>query len=365
MESIFVAHKVNTGRQLELDVARGLAIVFMVLVHVFELFVGHPFPNTVSTYIISFLGAPPAAPVFMLLLGIGIVYSKRASAALLFKRGIVTLVLAYILALLRDAVPSYISYLVKGDFEIFWDGVLETLGVDILQFAGLAFLFFSLVKKLKLETWQMVSLMLVFCLMGAILGDTSSGVLWLDALGGLLWGTWERSWFPFVSWIFFPVAGYIFGTFLIHCSDKTQLYKRVLTISLLSLIPLVIISYNYGIEIGAFGILYQQQYYHQNLFGNIIFTLFSLFWISLLYFLLLFFENCSFNTLKRWSGNVTQIYVVHWLILGVLCQIIEGPINILTVVIMSAVILLVSDFIAAYYLKCKANYLQKKEGVSL
>jgi uncharacterized membrane protein len=31
MESIFSTQKVNCGRQLELDLARGLAIVFMVL----------------------------------------------------------------------------------------------------------------------------------------------------------------------------------------------------------------------------------------------------------------------------------------------------------------------------------------------
>ena len=81
MESIFSPQKVNLGRQLELDVARGLAIVFMVLIHSFELFMEHPFPNTASTHIIRFLGSPLAAPVFMLLLGVGIVYSKRTSAA--------------------------------------------------------------------------------------------------------------------------------------------------------------------------------------------------------------------------------------------------------------------------------------------
>jgi uncharacterized membrane protein len=51
LESVFSPQKVNLGRQLELDVARTLAVVFMVLVHVFTLFVEYPLPETASTHI--------------------------------------------------------------------------------------------------------------------------------------------------------------------------------------------------------------------------------------------------------------------------------------------------------------------------
>ena len=36
----------------------------------------------------------------------------------------------------------------------------------------------------------------------------------------------------------FPVAGYIFGIILMHCKDKTKMYKRILIMSALLLIPL-------------------------------------------------------------------------------------------------------------------------------
>lgn len=362
MEGIYSVQKVNCGRQLELDVARGLAIAFMVLVHVFELFIGEPFPRTASSYIISFLGSPPAAPVFMLLLGVGIVYSKRTSAGFLFKRGVIILILAYALAFFRDVIPAYISYLISGDFEILKDGVIEFFGVDILQFAGLTFLFFALVIKLKLKMSHIAALVFAFSAVGAILGKMSTGNFWLDVLVGFLWGSWDRTWFPFCSWIFFPAAGYIFGTFLIHCNNKTLMYKRILLVSAAALIPLIILSYNYKIEFGAFGDFYHQQYYHQDLFGNIIITIFCLFWISLLYFITLPFKNYSFNTLRRWSKNVNQIYITHWIILGFLCYVfIDEPLSLWVILLMSAAVLIISDLIAYLYLKIKSNYVSSRQ----
>jgi hypothetical protein len=361
LENLFSHEKVNCGRQLELDIARGLAIAFMVLVHVFELFVETPFPETVSTHVISFLGSPPAAPVFMLLLGAGIVYSKRSSPTFLFKRGIIILILAYTLGLCRDVIPSFIGYLIHGDLEIFQEGVTDFFGVDILQFAGLTFLFFAIVLKLRFKIWQIVLCMFVFGALQAILGEMSTGIFWVDVLTGLFWGSWENSWFPFFSWIFFPAAGYIFGTILMHCKNKTLMYQRLFIISATALIPLVILSYYYNIEFGAFGEFYQQQYYHQDLFGNIIITIFCLLWISLLYFITVLFKNYSFSVLRRWSKNVNQIYITHWIILGSLYYIfIEGPLSLWVIILMSIVVLMVSDLIVWLYLKQKANFLSNK-----
>lgn len=353
MENILSPEKINYGRQIELDVARGLAIAYMVLGHAFELFTGYLFKKTLLSYIISSLGAPPAAAVFMFLMGVGIVYSKRASAPFLFKRGIMILVLAYGLGLFRDLIPSYISYLVKGDPEILKEGFHEMLGADILQFAGVTFLFFSVAIKLKLKAWQVVSCALVFSTIDIILGERTTGIFGLNVVAGLFWGAWEKAWFPFFSWIFFPVAGYVFGIFLIHCADKTGMYKRTLVTSALAFIPLFIFGYSYGIGYGAIGEDYQHFYYQHDFFGNMVLTVFVLFWISLLYFVTLSLKNCSFNTLKRWSKNVTEIYVIHWIILRILRHIIEGSLSVWVIIIMSAVILMVSDLLAILYQKLK------------
>jgi len=65
---------VNRGRQVELDIARGLAVFFMVLIHMQEYFLNAFSSEKLVGQWIDFFGGVPAAPVFMVLMGIGIVY---------------------------------------------------------------------------------------------------------------------------------------------------------------------------------------------------------------------------------------------------------------------------------------------------
>ena len=111
---IFTKEKSNEGRQKELDFAKGIAIVFMIWVHINESYLSELASNGMYSKVIEILGSPPAAPIFMLLLGTGIVYSKRSTAIVLFKRGTYLLGLGYILNFLRDFVPCFILSKIKN-----------------------------------------------------------------------------------------------------------------------------------------------------------------------------------------------------------------------------------------------------------
>jgi len=63
--------KNNTGRQTELDIAKGLAIAFMIFDHVLECYASTQLENTVFADVIYFLACVPAEPVFMFLMGVG------------------------------------------------------------------------------------------------------------------------------------------------------------------------------------------------------------------------------------------------------------------------------------------------------
>jgi uncharacterized membrane protein len=86
-DDLFSSDPVNRGRQTELDIIKGAAILFMMLVHCYEEFTVWPLQPGISAFIISFLGSPPSAPVFMFALGVGIVYSRKSNSKALLLRG--------------------------------------------------------------------------------------------------------------------------------------------------------------------------------------------------------------------------------------------------------------------------------------
>src|SRR5690554_406766 len=100
--SLFADSQVNRGRQLELDVIKGLAILFMLLVHCLQTLSYSPWEPTWANRVIVFLGSPPAASVFMFALGVGLVYTRKNTPRELALRGLRVLLLGYALAFFRD-----------------------------------------------------------------------------------------------------------------------------------------------------------------------------------------------------------------------------------------------------------------------
>lgn len=62
--------KSNTSRIDTFDLARGLAILFMMLVHVLDFYGQRDIRTSVFGEVITFLGSPAAAPVFMFIMGL-------------------------------------------------------------------------------------------------------------------------------------------------------------------------------------------------------------------------------------------------------------------------------------------------------
>lgn len=61
----------ETKQRLDaVDLARGLAVLFMILVHTLEVYAHPAVANSPFGETIKFFGGPPAAPVFMMLMGL-------------------------------------------------------------------------------------------------------------------------------------------------------------------------------------------------------------------------------------------------------------------------------------------------------
>lgn len=337
----------NSGRQVELDIARGLAVFFMIAVHVLEVLADITVVDSWFGLVVGFLGGPPAAPVFMVLLGVGIVYGTQTTPRILAVRGLTILGLGYLLNALRGGVPALIAV---GAGELALQSVLiEILSVDIFQFAGLAFLFFAVWRRMGVADNRMIIAICLVIAVNAIVlqrvGGSSDWSLAAKGISGLFWGSSTISYFPFLSWIIYPMFGYLFGTVLIRTTDKRRLYRITGLTGLAVCIGGVVIGAGVlGIDIGQID---DYSYYHHGVAGTVTFTGFVMAWLSVIFRIGRRSRGIVKKTLTRWSRNVSSIYFIHWVLIGWSTVLIgEGSLGPWAMLIVILILTAVSDAIA-------------------
>ena len=313
---MFAQDKINDGRQMELDIAKGLAILFMINIHVLWLFTDFAIYESAFAALVYFMGGPPAAPVFMVAMGVGVVYSRRDNWQYFFRRGLLIMVIGYLLNLFRFLIP----FLIALEFNLIHPGEIEAsfeysnllmifMEVDILQFAGLSLLFIALLKKIKLPVVVYPLVAIVFAMLNFFVRDIQVSNTFFNSLLGLFWGSGLNSSFPFFIWIFYPLLGVFFGSFLIRCKSKNKLYLLTAVISLL----ILFLSAPRAVYLLSDDIF---KYYHHDIFGNFMITGFVFFWLSLLYFVGKIIPGIIKNGLKYMSRKITHFYIIHWLLIG-------------------------------------------------
>jgi uncharacterized membrane protein len=352
---LFTDEYINTGRQIELDWARGLAVFFMILVHVKICMRPYPLLDLYAK-IIEFCGNPPAAPTFMILLGAGIVYSKNRDPKKLSIRGLKLLLANYVLNFISLGLPYLTLFFQTNDAANLELMIFETIGADILAFAGLTFLFFALVEKMRIKLIHVILVTLVLSCLNYLVSAAFININ-ISVLPGLLIRVNENSYFPFLSWIGYPVMGYVFGNFLMRCSRKKAFYRYLFMFSALSALAISLASQKYDFDIWSMHFVGTGEYYYQDfvqyiLVGGICFS-----WICILYVL------SGINALRflgkllsRWSKNVTVMYFAHLIIIGwfSVLEIINFTVDPLVNFATGIVIVILSDAAAVWYIKAAA-----------
>lgn len=348
IKKCFSPERVNTCRQPELDIAKGLAIVFMVWSHVFE----ELSPNTegvLATLVRNIFGGPFAAPVFMICLGAGIAYSRSNTPKDLLHRGISLLKIGLLLNLVRYILPDIIKYALTNDITYLY-ATFSLFSVDILQFAGLAFIFFAATKKLQLNHTALLFIGVIASVLGMSLRWVSTGNYIVDQFVGFFWGTKTETYFPFLNWIIFPIAGLIFGSQMRHCKDKKRFYLCVTPFCTVLMIIYLLLTIKYGFVFSSNG-----SYYFLGLMDAVFFIIFALMFFGLYYAIIQLLPNLSFKTLNRFSKNTNKIFCIHWSLLGLLGIVqlqmaisIELPFWQVTLIMVF--LLIISDRLAVWYL---------------
>lgn len=302
------------------DLARGLAIVFMTAIHV----LGH-YGNDASWAsplggVVIFLGGPTAAPVFMFLMGASLAFSRRVTASGIARRGLWLLFLAYTLNVLRGALPASLGlatgYVTEADIWPYTPGTLLTL-VDIHQMAGLALLVIAALTAVfvvpggRALRAALIGLAVSVGLVSPFLWGTTTGIAPVDLGLALLWGAEWNVFFPLFPWIVYPLVGYAYGRMLVAQPDRRRFVRRMgivgPAVGLTGIAIIAIVHPSIGVE----------DYWRQGPAVVLAILGLVLTWLALADVVVSRVRpNRVFDRLYGWSGRVTAMYCIHWILIG-------------------------------------------------
>lgn len=312
LSSCFHPQKVNVGRQSEFDIAKGLAIFCMAWVHTLEETESLT-DDLMPMLIEKVFGGPFAGPVFMVAMGIGMAYSTHTTPKQLMRRGVTLLVIGFLLNIFRFSLPSVVGAVGQSEAIDWQDILIWQISVDILQFAGLAFLYFGLVKQ-----WQWRTPTLIMVALGlSVLGTYLHGTTVDDMIGrqflSYLWSASEEGFFPFFNWLIFVTFGLVFGQAWQHCADKATFYRYMTPIGMT--LGLGYILSMFYLDLGMYRDVANAHYYMNTIDATFV-CLFVVGWFGVCDGLSRIMPNTLLSWLSGLSQNINQVYCIHWIILG-------------------------------------------------
>ncbi len=323
---LFSNEHVNNGRQPAFDLCKTLCIILMILCHVFYVIKYTTTATLNPTYIAHNLVRLLGAQFFMFSMGMGLAYSRNDTAKCCLKRGIILLLTGYFLNFMREILP----WIVTGTYPMFanimtYDKFLMLLSCDILQFAGLAFIFFAIAKYFKWSNLTIFVVTLFLTAVGAFCTNEITVKLTTDNFYFSFIGLFipiknftmsDYVCFSFCNWIIYPVVGWLFGKALKKCHDLDKFYLYLFWISL----PIFLLAWAAFDAVGKnmWLILMNPVVYHQQnpvilaVYMNIIAIAISVCHLLSIHFLKFRF----WNVIKHLSSELPTLYIVSWIIIG-------------------------------------------------
>jgi uncharacterized membrane protein len=314
MQADAITGAVSRERVRAFDLARGLAVVFMIGVHVLWHWGAPDTWTTPIGQVISFLGGPSAAPVFMFLMGASLAFSSRTSFRSLAVRGLWLLWLGYLLNCLRGVIPAYHGLpfgVVTADqiapFTLPW---LATT-VDVHHMAGLSLIAIAALRIRAQPGWTWLAVAAGIVLAGPLLRGLEFGTPLLDApLTPVLSGA-PNVYYAVVPWIAYPLVGGVFGRYVARAPDRSRVFQRGALVGIALIVA------------GVAWFMVAPPSFDVNTYWRMP----PAYFVAITGLVLVWLYGCdlavrhvranrAFDFLYGWSGRVIAIYFTHWLVVG-------------------------------------------------
>ncbi len=203
----------------------------MILQHSLVVYAEHGGETSLLGGLFVLLGTAPAAPVFMVIMGLFFMRPKTIGLSYGIKRGLILIALGYVLNVFRFYLPILIATKFHVSLPEFMTPVSFLLSVDILQLAGLSLIFMSLIRcflPTQPWTWRAWVFLILIIMIILIISPLLWGKLGDNPILSPLVGEGETIFFPFFPWAVYPVLGMLLSRFLLNPKDNFFLRKWLL-----------------------------------------------------------------------------------------------------------------------------------------
>lgn len=330
------------------DQLRGWAVIWMVLVHSVEVFLQQSEWTHPIAQIAFFLGAVPAAPIFMLLMGYYALSSgknqKKSLLPDLIYRPLKLIFWGLLLNIGLNA--NLLIHSLFGSLRV--DPLHYIFGVDILILAGFSLFFVGLLKRISPHwiLWFLLAVLVAF--FGNRFAWEGDGSSWTHFFQALVGGHFSWSYFPLFPWMAYPLAGAGFFALTQQYPEliSRARYRFFAVIPALALFLLFVPQgWNTSTNLPAY-------YHHGKLF--FIWALSFMLVLALLIWSLYRYRSAWIPTAIRFLGvRVTSFYVIQWLLIGNIGTIFYQSLSLLSTLGLFLILLPVSAYLTHLYYQNK------------
>ncbi len=305
------------NRILAIDLARGIAVLMVVLVHTLWIY-GDAVTQS-ETWLgktIHFIGK--GTPVFLIAMGVSFTLSRNQNIVLSIKRAFYILAVGYLMNFLKFVLPVLLGIMPDNFIEAYgWtppatlDHMIYMLSTgDILQLAGVSLLFMGVINHFSKSKYVPLVLALFIAFITKEIHGFQIEVVGVSYILDLLWGSGWNVYFAVFPWFSFILIGMFFGKWY---KEENNSNKSLFSNMLISGILLMILGgglcyYNFEYHFG--------DYFHLGPGGVLYLAGFNLACLWIMHLIVTRVkENIFFKFLYYCSQRVTTIYVVQWVLI--------------------------------------------------
>lgn len=253
--------------------------------------------------------------VYMLCMGFTLSNSSCNTPIKLAKRGLKLLLIGLILNVLRGSIIFTIGGFLYQDNSMFVEAIIWLLGSDILYFAGLYLLIYSLLIKLRMNDITVLVIAIALSIIGSFLPPVSIDNYYLDTLIGNFVYTNNLSYFPFVWWMIYPFIGYLFCKGFNNTNNKsTYMIKCIVGSIVVLVVTGLVIMILKGNVLDY--LLWGGHSLTMSTFSMLLTISLEILYMCIIYFV---FEGAKPNVIRECisfiSSRLNMIYCVHWILL--------------------------------------------------